>query len=226
VLGQVVLEPTDPDFAASVPDGVRVAVVGDTDVARHSTSDPDQGALGGGDAVRVAPPVDLNLVAYDIASGDQLPLPDGVRQQTFRVSLPVLATPDDPADTFTWLASVRQDDAPAGYMRYPSTYNSDTGMLVFEMPVSVLENTAVLPVILQKAWVQAFMPDVHIWSSPFHDGQDLGPAGQLWDTYEVIAPQVATRIGVVAPDTGDMVWIDADGVGPTGTPGPSDLSVG
>jgi hypothetical protein len=214
-----VLESSDPSLSSELPDGVRIDVVGDTDVPRHQTSDPDQGALGGGNAARVAPPVDLSLIARQMSTGDQIPLPDGVQQATFQVSLPVLVTPSDPDETFTWLVAVQQDGQPAGYMRYPSTLDPDTGMLVYQMPAPVLQTTAVLPVVLQPAWVQSFVPDVHIWTSPFHDGQDLGTLGQVWDTYRVAAPQVADRIGIVDPETDAMVWIDAAGVGPTGTPG-------
>jgi hypothetical protein len=223
VVGQVVVEPTSPDLGTGLPDGIRIDVIGSTNVERHLTSDPDEGALGGGNAARIAPPVDLNLVAHSTTSGEQVLLPDGVRALTFRVSLPVLAYPTDPDETFTWLAAVQQDGQPAGYMRYPSTYDPDTGMLVYEMPATVLQSTALLPVIIQPAWVQSFLPEVHIWSSPFHDGQDLGPGGDLWATYRVAAPQVADRIGIVQPETGEMVWIDAVGVGPTEDPEASSL---
>ena len=223
VVGQVIVEPTSPDLGTGLPDGIRIDVIGSTNVERHLTSDPDEGALGGGNAARIAPPVDLNLVAHSTTSGEQVLLPDGVRALTFHVSLPVLAYPTDPDETFTWLAAVQQDGQPAGYMRYPSTYNPDTGMLVYEMPATVLQSTAVLPVIIQPAWVQSFLPEVHIWSSPFHDGQDLGVGGELWAMYRVAAPQVVDRIGIVQPETGEMVWIDAYGVGPTEDPEASSL---
>jgi hypothetical protein len=215
-MGSLVIQSSSPTLASDLPDGIRIDVVGDTDVSRHQTSDPDEGALGGGNAARVAPPVDLSLIARQVSTGDPIPLPDGVREQTFHVSLPVLVTPADPDETFTWLVAVQQDGQPAGYMRYPSTYDPDTGTLVYEMPASVLDSTAVLPVVLQPAWVQSFLPEVHIWTSPFHAGQDLGAIGQVWDTYRVLAPQVADRIGISDPDTGEMVWIEAAGVGPSG----------
>lgn len=66
------------------------------------------------------------------------------------------------------------------------------------MPATVLQTTAVLPVVLQPAWVQAFMPAVHIWTSAFHEAEDLG------------------GIGIIRPDTGEMVWIDAAGGRPNG----------
>ena len=223
LVGQVIVEPTSPDLGTGLLDGIRIDVIGSTNVERHLTSDPDEGALGGGNAARIAPPVDLNLVAHSTTSGEQVLLPDGVRALTFHVSLPVLAYPTDPDETFTWLAAVQQDGQPAGYMRYPSTYDPDTGMLVYEMPATVLLSTAVLPVIIQPAWVQSFLPEVHIWSSPFHDGQDLGLGGELWATYRVAAPQVAGRIGIVQPETGEMVWIEAVGVGPTEDPEASSL---
>ena len=113
------------------------------------------------------------------------------------------------------MASVQEDGEFVGYMRFPSVYDPETGMLVYTMPASVLQSTTVLPVILQPASVQTFLPNVHIWSSPFHDGIDLRVAGSVWDVYSVVAPQVAGYIGILQPDTGDMVWIDASGVGPT-----------
>jgi hypothetical protein len=197
-----------------MPTGIRIDVAASTDIQRHVTSDADEGGLGGGNAARVAPPVDLSLVAHDIESGAGVPLPDGTQTQTFLVSLPVLAEPSSPNETFTWLASVQEDGEFVGYMRFASIYDPETGMLVYTMPASVLQSTTVLPVILQPASVQTFLPDVHIWSSPFHDGIDLGVAGAMWDVYSVVAPQVAGYIGILQPNTGDMVWIDASGAGP------------
>ena len=214
-LGQVVVQSQDPQFLAGVPAGIRIEVAASTDIQRHVTSDADEGGLGGGNAARIAPPVDLSLLAHDIQSGAGVPLPDGTESQTFLVSLPVLAQPSSPDETFTWLASVREDGEFVGYMRFPSIYDPETDMLVYTMPASVLQSTTVLPVILQPASVQTFLPDVHIWSSPFHDAIDLGVAGAVWDVYSVVAPQVAGFIGILQPDTGDMVWIDASGVGPT-----------
>ena len=80
-----------------------------------------------------------------------------------------------------------------------------------------------LPVVLVASQVQAFVPDVHGWSSPFSTGGDFGVIGTTWTTYAVLAPQVGGRIGVREPTTGEMIWIDALGVGPTelaATPAP------
>jgi hypothetical protein len=215
-LGEVIVRSANGDLGASLPGGVTVDVFGESVPERHMTTDPEQGALGGGAAVRIAPPVDLGLVAHDALSGQQVPLPEQVREETFLVSLPVLVAPSNPDDTFTWLIGVHEDGAFLGYMRYPSRYDADRGMLVFEMPARVLQNTTVLPVILQPSWVQTFLPQTHVWSSPFRDAQDLGVSGDVWASYQVIAPQVGGRIGVLDPTSGALVWIDAFGVGPTG----------
>lgn len=70
--------------------------------------------------VRLAPPVDLQLLAKDIASNSQVPLPDGTLAQTFEVRLPVIAEPTGADETFTWLVGVQEDGHFLGYMRYPS----------------------------------------------------------------------------------------------------------
>jgi hypothetical protein len=135
-LGQVLVQPLDPQLLAEMPSGIRIDVVAMIDIERHSTSDADQGGLGGGNAARIAPPVDLSLVAHDIATGADVALPDVALIQTFLVSLPVLAQPSGPDEAFTWLASVREDGEFAGYMRFPSTYDPETDTLVFAMPGS------------------------------------------------------------------------------------------
>jgi hypothetical protein len=216
-LGQLGVQPAVPSaFEASVPDSMRIEVHG---AAAPLVDDlgtaPQVGALGGGNAVRLAPPVDLNLIALDVASNSEIALPDGALEQTYLVSLPVLAQPTDPNDTFTWLVEVQEDGEFLGYMRYPSTFDPTTNTLVYELPAHLLINSSVLPVVLVPSQVQAFVPDVHAWSSPFATGGDFGVVGTTWTTYAVLAPQVGGRIGVREPTTGEMIWIDASGVGPT-----------
>ena len=91
------------------------------------------GSLGGGNAVRLAPPVDLQLVARDIASSAQVPLLDGALAQTDVVSLPVIAEPTNAKETFPWLVAVEEDGEFLGYMRHPSTFDPKTNTLVFEL---------------------------------------------------------------------------------------------
>jgi hypothetical protein len=216
-LGQLGIQPAAPaDFQASVPDSLRIEVHGAAaPLVDNLGTAPQVGALGGGNAVRIAPPVDLNLVARELASNNEVALPDGALEQTYLVSLPVLAQPADPNNTFTWLVEVQEDGQFLGYMRYPSTFDAATNTLVYELPAHLLIDSSVLPVILVASQVQTFLPDVHGWSSPFSTGGDFGIMGTTWTTYAVLAPQVGGRIGVREPSTGELIWIDASGVGPT-----------
>src|SRR4029078_4158893 len=103
-----------------------------------------------------------------------------------------------------------------GYMSYPSTFDPQTNSLVFELTGQGLQTISVLPVILQPSRVQAFMDDVHTFSSPFREGVDFGVLGPVWSSYAVLAPQVGGRIGILSRGGSGMIWIDASGVGPAG----------
>jgi hypothetical protein len=143
-------------------------------------------------------------------------LPDGALSEMYLVSMPVVSQPTRSDETFTWLLEVREDGQFLGYMRHPNTYDAQTNALVYELPGQVLQDSALLAVILKPSRVQVFLPDVHGWSSPFASADDFGELGQLWSAYSVLAPQVGGRIGIRSPDSGDMIWVDASGVGPVG----------
>jgi hypothetical protein len=212
---QVVVQPVaSADFLAGIPDGMRIEVQAAPQTLPSDVSQAQLGSLGGGNAVALAAPVDLRLLAKDIASSAEVPLSDGAQALTYQVSLPILAQPTNAGEVFTWLIEVQEDGNFLGYMRYPSTFDARTNTQVYELSAQVLQNSAVLPVILQASRVQAFMGDVHSWSSPFKTGVDFGVLGPVWGVYDVLAPQVGGRIGVLSPDGSDMIWIDASGVGP------------
>jgi hypothetical protein len=199
-----------------VPDGLRIEIhPAESPLANSVANAPQDGSLGSGDAVRLAPPVSLHLAAVDSATSNEVALPDGALQQTYLVSLPVLAQAASSDGTFTWLLAVQQDGQFFGYMRYPSTPDPTTNSLVYKLPARVLLNSAVLPVMLKASQVQKVLPEVHGWSTPFSDAGDVGIVGAQSSTFDVLAPQVGGRIGVRDPDSGDMIWIDASGVGPT-----------
>jgi hypothetical protein len=227
VLDWVVVHPTHPsDFLAQIPDGMRIEITAADQALPSDVSQAQLGSLGGGNAVRLAPPVDLQLLAKDIASNSQVPLPDGTLAQTFQVSLPVIAEPTSTDETFTWLVGVHEDGQFLGYMRYPSTFDPQTNSLVFVLTGQGLQTITVLPVIIQPSKVQAFLDDVHTWSSPFKDGVDFGVLGSVWNSYAVLAPQVGARIGILSPEGSDMIWIDASGVGPAGNATADNPTVG
>jgi hypothetical protein len=204
------------DFLGSIPDGMRIEITAANQVLPLDVNPAQLGSLGGGNAVRLAPPVDLRLLARDLASGSEVAVPNGALVQTYLVSLPVLAVPSGADEIFAWLVAVEEDGQFLGYMRYPSTFNPRTNTLQFEISGQGLQTISVLPVILQPSRVQAFMGDVHTWSSPFKGGVDFGGLGPAWDSYTVLAPQVGGRIGILSPDGSGMIWIDASGVGPAG----------
>jgi hypothetical protein len=184
----------------------------------ESVSSAQLGSLGGGNAVRLAPPVALRLLAIDISSGMEVALPDGVLEHAYLVSLPILAEPNGPDESFAWLLEVREDGHFLGYMRHPYVFDPQANAQVFDLPGHVLQTSAVLPVMLKSSFVQAFLPDVRGWSSPFMTAEDFGALGPLWSAYRVLAPQVGGRIGVAIPESGDLIWVDASGVGPAAPP--------
>ena len=138
LLGPIGLQPASPSaFDAGVPDGLRIEVQGSAaPLVDTLGTAPQVGALGGGNAVRLAPPVDLNLIARDLFSNNEVVLPDGALEQTYLVSLPVIAEPANPNDTFTWLVEVKEDGQFLGYMRYPSTFDPTTNTLVYRIASS------------------------------------------------------------------------------------------
>jgi hypothetical protein len=217
------------DVIQGLPDGLRLVVkLQPTPTAENSAAD---GSLGGGIARRLGPPIDLRVVAQDIASGGEVPLPDSILPKMVMVALPVLSEGGAPSGAtdgsgppasdglphgeFTWLLEVQGDDAFLGYLRLDGTFDAATNTVVYQVPVERLQGTLFLPVALEAAWVTNFDPHVRIWSSPFQDAVDFGEAAPQWTVFPVVAPQVGQRVEVLNPVTGGVGWIDVGGVGPS-----------
>jgi hypothetical protein len=65
-------------------------------------------------------------------------------------------------------------------------------------------------------WVQNFVP-TELWSGPDATAVSFGRVPQ-WDYFEVVAPQAAGRLFVLAVRTNSFAFIDASAVGPSGPP--------
>ncbi|MBI3970865.1 MAG: hypothetical protein HY332_06210, partial [Chloroflexi bacterium] len=180
----------------ALPAGLRLVVQYQPEPAAARTNEVVAGSLGGGVAQRIAPPIDLRLIAQDIPSGQERPVPEPIRPQEVFVALPVLVPSSGdrrpptaeaagaasasavasaagalgvsvPQGEFAWLMEVREDDEFLGYYRLEGVFDVASNRLVYRVPVSLLQGTLFLPVVLQPAWVANHDPEVHIWSSPF-----------------------------------------------------------
>ncbi|MGH2468941.1 MAG: hypothetical protein ACRDGF_02620 [Chloroflexota bacterium] len=121
--------------------------------------------------------------------------------------------------TFAWLEAVySQAGQFIGYIRPGATFDPSTGLLTLHLSLDGLQGTLFLPVILHVAYVQNFDPLVHIYSGPTAQATDFGVAAPQFTTFTVVSPQVAQRLYVFNPATGNYGWIDAAGVGPAGPP--------
>lgn len=208
------------------------------------------GSLGGGIADRLAPPIDVQIYAQIVSSRTDIPIPDPVRPLEVYVALPVLdveallpqagslndapgsaaalargelAGQDAPKNEFTWLMEVMEDGRFLGYYRLDGVYDPETNRVIYRVPVSLLQGTLFLPVVLRQTYVaNHVLEGINIWSSPFKDAVDFGPATtKQWTVFPVRAPQVGQRILVENPNTGGLGWIDVTGIGPSGpTAGP------
>ena len=206
------------DLLDLLPAGLRMVIrQQDTPPVANTT---ENGSLGGGAAQRIGSPIAIKLNVQEIATGNEVPMPDAIRLKQVFVSLPVLQTSATSAGTFTWLMEVQEDGQFLGYVRLDSVFDPATNSLVFNVPVSFLTGTLFLPVVLQPAWVSNFDPLVHIWSSPFKTAADFGSAGPQFTVFPALAPQVGQRILVFDPVTGGIGWIDVTGAGPSGPPSP------
>ena len=200
---------------AALPDGSRLRLLQDPAPVSQS-SVAAGGSLGGGVARPVAPPMDLKLTLEDLRTSQQQRVPDAMRALSVTVSLPVLASvaSDPQQGNFAWLIEVQEDGQFLGYFLLSGGFDPATGKLTYQVPVSQLQGTLFLPVMLQPASVASFDPLVHIWSSPFKDAVDFGFAGPQFTVFPVLGPQVGQRILVYDPVTAGVGWIDASGVGP------------
>ena len=196
------------------------------------SNDAANGSLGGGAARRLGSPIDLRLIAQNIASGNEVAMPDAIRDLTVFVILPVLAEQSgqsgqsgqgpgagstgsaDPGRRFAWLMEVQEDGQFLGYLPIDGTYDAPSNTMIYELPLSALSGTLFLPVMMQTAWVTTFDPGVHIWSSPYKTAVDFGEAAPQFTSLQVVWPQVGGRIFVFNPTTNNYGWVDAAGVGP------------
>jgi hypothetical protein len=71
--------PTSSGFLAQIPAGLRIEISATNQVLPADVNPAQLGSLGGGNAVRLAPPVDLQLLARDIATGSGVALPDAAQ---------------------------------------------------------------------------------------------------------------------------------------------------
>ena len=193
--------------------GIQVAVAFDGQPA--GATDTERGALGGGTAQAVGPPLDIRVSLTD-ASGNSATAA-GLPVAT-DITLPVLAAPSD-AGTFAWLEAVYAEDGQfVGYVRPSAAFDPSTGMLTLHLSLDGLRGTLFLPVVVHVAYVQNFDPLVHIYSGPTAQAEDFGIAAPQFTTFPVVSPQVAQRLYVFNPASGNYGWIDVAGVGPAGPP--------
>ena len=108
---------------------------------------------------------------------------------------------------------VQEDGRFFGYMRIEGTFTPRPGMIVYRIPLSLMQGTLFLPVVIREAWVSNFDPNALIWSSPFKDAVEFGPAAPQFTSMRVLNPQVGDRILVLNSHTDTPGWIDAGGVG-------------
>lgn len=66
--------------------------------------------------------------------------------------------------------------------------------------------------------MQLVDPNAELWSNPYADAVDFGPAGDHLSPFQVAPPQVARRVYVYDPASQNYAWIDAAAVGPSDPP--------
>ncbi len=204
-------------ITTGLPANVVVAVV--LNPAPSLPNEVAAGALGGGNTIPLAKPIDLVFVARDPVTGAPVALPPEVLNRPIEVKLPVIQNPP-PGVAFAWLRELREGGQFIGYLRAPADFDPPTNSLRYTLTIGELGGTLFLPAFIQPAWVQNFDPNAHIWSGPTAEAVDFGIAGPQFTTFTVVAPQVGTRIFVYNPVTNNYGWIDALGVGPSGPPAP------
>lgn len=176
--------------------------------------------VGGGDVTALAGPLDIKLQLAD-SGGNSLDLGPAA-------SLPVTITLPAPSQLgqvgssgdLAWLQAIYDHSgAFLGYVRPAAVFDPTSDTVVLTPAAGSLAGTLFLPVGIVPAWVQNFVPGIHIFSAPTPDGIDFGAAADhQFTTFTVVAPQVGRRLFVFNQATGNYGWIDVNGVGPSGPP--------
>jgi hypothetical protein len=147
-----------------------------------------------------------------------------VLEKRIELKLPVLSAPvDEPLAQFQWLREFRVDGVFAGYFRMDPGYDPISATQVYNLALGEVQGTLFLPAIVRPAYAQNFDPFVRIYSGPTITALDFGVAAPQFTTFTVVGPQVATRIYVYNPATGNYGWIDVAGIGPSGPPPPESV---
>jgi hypothetical protein len=202
----------DPSVLAAVPDSIQLRLI---DSPPPAPSAVQLGALGGGDAEPVGPPLNLRLLAIDRTSGQPVGLPDAVAASTIEVRLPVPPVQLGPGEHIAWLMELDGPDGQFfGYVRPLATFDPVNQQLVVLAPANQLHDVLFLPVILHAAFVRNPDAAMHMWSSALPDAIDLGVAAPQFTRMEVLAPQLGGRLLVLNAFTGEPGWVDVSGVGP------------
>jgi hypothetical protein len=177
-------------------------------------------SIGGGGFVPVAGPIHINIFIR-ASDGSTSAVPADLAATTIvDVTLPIISPPAgaSPGGTFVWLQAVYANGIFLGYVRPATDFNPATGDLTLHLPISSLQGVLLLPALIVPAAVQNFDLDTHIFSSWAEDAQDFGSAGSQFTTFTVVGPQVAGRVPVYNPVSGNYGWLDVGDVGPSGVP--------
>jgi hypothetical protein len=194
------------------------------DRAAPTENEVEAGSLGGGGVTPVTPPVSLRFELRDGAGERLAPFPNVAPGVDVRLDMPVLAQPGELPGAFAWLRGLYEGGAFLGYLRPDAQFDAETGMLVATVPLQAVLEAApgrgmlLLPTMIQPSYVANHSADLRIYSGPTAGAQDFGPAGPAFTTFTVLAPQVAQRLFVLNPVTGNYGWIDVAGIGPVAAP--------
>jgi hypothetical protein len=194
------------------------------DRAAPTGNEVEAGSLGGGGVTPVTPPVSVRLELRDGTGTRLAPLRAVAPGVDVRLDLPVLAQPGELPGAFAWLRGLYEGGAFLGYLRPDAQFDPATGMLTAAVPLQVLLEAApgrgmlFLPAMIEPAYVANHGADLRIYSGPTAGAEDFGPAGPAFTTFTVLAPQVAQRLFVLNPATGNYGWIDVAGIGPVAAP--------
>lgn len=180
----------------------------------------DGTSIGGNIGTRLSPPIDVQFVVRDPATGTTIPLDQAARDTLIEIALPLLVGNVNtlpPGSDFQWLVEQRDTSGQfLGYRVLSGEFDPGAGVKRYRLPLGQMTGTLFLPVILTQAWVQNHNPNVHIYSGPLASDADFGLAGPQFTTFTVVAPQIANRLYVFNPATNNYGWIDVSGVGPSG----------
>jgi len=207
-----------PEIIGSLPAGTGLDVTYDPNPTL--TSDAQFGNSSLGRLRPVGTPIRVRVRAEDVETGAQTALSDDLASKSVGLQLPVLASGSQPdGGEFAWLAEVRQSGQFVGYRRLDTTYDGTSNTLQATMSLAELDDTLLLPAILEPAFAHASDPNVHLWSSAIPDGAvDFGVLTDPNALLTVVGPNVAGRLYVYDPVSTSYGWADADAMAPAGVP--------